>query len=626
MTTRITHRGPDADGTWFDEDAGSYLGHRRLSILDLSPAGAQPMHSKDGRYVIVFNGEIYNFAELRRELEQHGRQFVGHSDTEVLVEGVSEWGVRGTLERTNGMFALAVWDKSARELYLARDRMGEKPLYYGIYDNSLLFASELKSFQAWPGFKPDINRDALCLYLRCGYVPDPFCIFRGFRKLRAGHFVKISHANMGASIEEPYWSLADAVVRGKGDKKLQSSPAQAVEELDACLGEAVALRMVADVPLGAFLSGGIDSSAIVALMQAQSTQPVRTFSIGFDLPEFDESAYAAQVARHLGTAHTELIVTSAEAREVIPLLADIYDEPFADSSQIPTYLVSKLARSGVTVAMSGDAGDELFGGYSRYTQALDAWRRVDKIPAFAQRGIVAGIASLSSATWDRVLMPLRPLMPDQYRFKNPGEKLYKFSRIMQNRLPSTMYKQLVSLWTDPAEIVMGGAEPKTEWDFLDSSPPQQFAEKMMYTDSLHYLPGDILVKVDRASMAVSLESRVPFLDHKVVEFAWSLPYEYKIRDGTGKWILREVLAKYVPRRLFERPKMGFGVPIGEWLRGPLKDWAENLLGEQRLTGAGYFNPGPIRAAWQAHLGGAPGLHYALWNILIFEQWRERWGY
>lgn len=625
MGRALSHRGPDAGGDWNDQSAGFAISHRRLSIIDLSPTGAQPMHSHSGRYVIVFNGEIYNFKILRQALEQRGVVFNGHSDTEVLVEGFAAWGVRATLERANGMFALALWDRQERHLYLARDRLGEKPLYYGWYDGVLLFASELKALHAWPGFRPALNRDALALFMRSGYVPDPHCIFQGIRKLLPGHFIRLSADATQDTREEAYWSLEEAVVRGAKTPVTDSSAA-AVEHLDRQLREAVALRMVADVPLGAFLSGGIDSSTIVALMQAQSMQPIRTFSIGFDLPEFDESVHARAIAKHLGTAHTELVITSSEARAVIPLLADIYDEPFADSSQIPTYLVSKLARTGVTVAMSGDAGDELFGGYSRYAIAVDLWRKMQRMPNFARLGLGAGIQALSPRRWDQVMSILRPLLPNRYRFRSPGDKLHKFARMLSAQEPGAMYKQLVSLWSDPAELVIDGREPLTALDLMNQAPPRELVERMMYADTLHYLPGDILVKVDRASMAVSLESRVPFLDHAVVEYAWRLPLELKVRDGQGKWILRQVLGRYVPRALFDRPKMGFGVPIGDWLRGPLREWAEALLSPARLRDAGYFEVAPIRAAWTAHLAGEQNLQYLIWNVLMFEQWRERWGY
>lgn len=625
MRDRMEHRGPDASGTWVDTNSGIGLGHRRLSIIDLSPAGAQPMESKNGRYVIVFNGEIYNFQALRQELEGAGIIFKGHSDTEVLLEGCVVWGARKMLTRTNGMFALALWDKERRQLLLARDRMGEKPLYYGCFGGMFLFASELKALHGWPGFHPELDRDALALFMRTGYIPDPWCIYHGLRKLPPGHFVCIQDPNDQSVHEEAYWSFSQAIEFGVA-KPSRETPTEAIAQLDRRLRTAVALRMVADVPLGAFLSGGIDSSTIVALMQAQSTQAIRTFSIGFDIPEFDESNYARAVAAHLGTAHTQLMVSSAEAREVIPLIADIYDEPFADSSQIPTYLVSKLARTAVTVAMSGDAGDELFGGYSRYTQALALWQRTTRIPRIAQRLIAAGIRALPPAHWDRIMIGARPLVPARFRYRNPGEKLYKFARMLSHRTPGAMYKQLVSLWDDPGQLVLGSHEPPTALDRIEQVPVESFVERMMATDTQHYLPGDILVKVDRASMAVSLESRVPFLDHDIVEYAWQLPLAFKARAGQGKWILRRVLERYVPRALFERPKMGFGVPIGEWLRGPLREWAEDLLSASRLEQAGYLNPRVVRAIWDSHLTGEDNLQYQIWNVLMFEQWRTRWGY
>ena len=626
MTAALHHRGPDAGGTWLDHEAGIALGHRRLSILDLSPLGAQPMHSKCGRYVIVFNGEIYNFADLRRDLEARGAVFAGHSDTEVLLEGFAAWGLEPTLARTNGMFAIALWDRAARRLMLARDRLGEKPLYYGWHGGVFLFGSELKALHGWPGFRPEIDRDVLPLYLRHNYVPGPYCIYRGVKQLVPGTFVTLGAAEAGLlPAPRAYWSLAEIVRAGKA-APFEGDPAAAVAALDAALRRSVRLRRVADVPLGAFLSGGIDSSTIVALMQAESTRPVRTFTIGFDEPEYDEAPHAKAVAQHLGTDHTELYVTSQEARAVIPRLAEMYDEPFADSSQIPTHLVSALARRHVTVAMSGDAGDELFAGYTRYSVALDLWRRLARAPAPLRTLLARGLAAVPPRQWDRLFAILRPLIPARYRFRTPGDKLHKLAGLVAMRDPMAMYFRLISLWPDPGALVPGAREPATVL-----SPPEidaRFAdpvERMMYLDAVHYLPSDILVKVDRASMAVSLEARVPFLDPEVVALAWRLPHAYKVRDGQGKWVLRQMLARYVPPALFERPKMGFGIPIDHWLRGPLRDWAETLLAESRLRQGGYFDPAPVRAAWRTHLAGEGGFQYALWGVLMFEAWRERFG-
>ncbi len=627
MTAALHHRGPDAGDVWVDAETGIALGHRRLSILDLSPAGAQPMHSKCGRYVLVFNGEIYNFAALRADLESTGAHFVGHSDTEVILEGFVRWGVEATLQRCNGMFAIALWDRQTRELHLARDRMGEKPLYYGWHRGALLFASELKALHAWQDFRPEIDRDVLTLFLRHNYVPDPFCIYRGLRKLLPGTFVTL-RSEMQGKLPEPriFWSLLETVARGR-QSPLREPKEAGVQMLDAALRQSVRLRMVADVPLGAFLSGGIDSSTVVALMQAQSTRPVRTFSIGFTVPQYDEAPFARAVASHLGTDHTELYVSPEETQAVIPLLPAMYDEPFADSSQIPTYLVSALARQHVTVAMSGDAGDELFAGYSRYSLASDLWQRQQRLPLPIRKVLASSLTALSPGTWDRVFERCGPLLPSRLRQPMPGDKLHKLASLLAIDDPLAMYLQMISLWKNPAEVVRGAQEPASIMAYAQALPAGlEMVERMMVLDTLLYLPGDILTKVDRASMAVSLEARVPMLDSDVVELAWRMPHAWKVHAGTGKWVLREVLARYVPRKLFERPKMGFGIPIDAWLRGPLRAWAEELLAEARLREAGYFDPVAVRAVWQAHLAGGQNLQYLLWAILSFETWRERWGH
>lgn len=626
MSDALLHRGPDAGDIWVDAPAGIALGHRRLSILDLSPAGAQPMHSKCERYVTVFNGEIYNFAALRGELAQGGAQFVGYSDTEVLLEGFSAWGVEETLRRSNGMFAIALWDRRERVLHLARDRIGEKPLYYGWSGGTFLFTSELKALHAWPGFRPEIDRDVLSLYLRHNYIPEPHCVYRGFRKLVPGTFLTLKADGSQLAPPRAYWSMTDAVAHAKRDL-LSCSAEEGVELLEQALKKSVGLRMVADVPLGAFLSGGIDSSTIVALMQAQSSRPVRTFSIGFTVPDYDEAPYARAVAKHLGTDHTELYVSPEETQAVIPQLATMFDEPFADSSQIPTYLVCALARRHVTVAMSGDAGDELFAGYSRYSLATALWRHQQCLPQIVRQAGARAISAVSPLTWDRVFTKLQPVLPARLRQPTPGDKLHKLARLLAIDAPLTMYQSLISLWQSPDEIVLDAREPASIQALAATLPNGiDFVEKMMLLDSLHYLPGDILTKVDRASMAVSLEARVPFLDHEVVELAWRMPHAWKVRENKGKWVLREVLARHVPRAMFERPKIGFGIPIDSWLRGPLREWAEDLLAESRLSQAGYFNPGPIRSAWRAHLAGAQNLQYMLWGVLMFESWRERWGH
>ena len=626
MTAALRHRGPDAAAAWTDSSAGLALGHRRLAILDLSPAGAQPMVSRNGRFVLVFNGEIYNFSSLRAEIEALGVPFRGHADTEVLLEACALWGISATLERLNGMFAFALWDREARQLHLARDRIGEKPLYYGWSGSQLLFASELKALHASGEFKPTVNRNALTLYLRHGYVPEPHSIYQGIHKLPPGTSLTLTRPQRGVLPEPtPYWQLSSTIVDAQR-QGFESEPAAGIDALEAALRQSIALRMVADVPLGAFLSGGIDSSTVVALMQAQSPRPVKTFSIGFHAQDYDEAPYARAVARHLGTEHTELYVSAEDAQAVIPQLPTMYDEPFADCSQIPTFLVSALARQQVTVAMSGDGGDELFGGYSRYTLAAGLWRRHQGFPPALRRAMSAGLRAVSPARWDGLFSLLGPVLPASLRQPMAGDKLHKLARLLTVDDPLAMYLRLISLWQAPEEVVIGAHEPASIMALAAAAPAMgNDIERMMYLDTLHYLPGDILTKVDRASMAVSLEARVPFLDPDVVALAWRLPLAWKVRAGQGKWILREVLARHVPRALFERPKRGFAVPIDQWLRGPLRDWAEALLEPQRLAEGGYFHPAPIRAAWQAHLAGGQNLQYQLWHVLMFEAWREHWA-
>ena len=634
MADALRHRGPDDHGVWTDDQAGVALGHRRLSIIDLSAAGHQPMVSHDGRYVIAYNGEIYNFQDLRTTLEGLGHSFRGHSDTEALLAAIVEWGPAEALVRCNGMFALALWDRHRRTLILARDRLGEKPLYFGWAGGAFLFASELKALRAYPGFAPDIDRGALALLLRHNYVPAPYTIHRGVYKLPPAAMLRLTGdmwardpglADLEARFE-PYWSAREVAEAGTADP-FRGSDEEAIEALDACLREAVASRMVADVPLGAFLSGGFDSSTVVALMQAQSSRAVRTFSIGFREAGYDEAQHAKAVANHLGTDHTELYVTPDEARAVIPRLPALYDEPFADSSQIPTFLVSQLARRHVTVSLSGDGGDELFGGYNRYFWATDLWKGFGRIPAPARRGLAAGVSRLSPDTWQRIFDRLGPVLPAKLRQPRAGEKMHKLAGILGAHGREALYYGLLSHWTSPVRVVRDSAEPATIL-----TDPHRWAEvggftpRMMYLDMVTYLPDDILTKVDRASMAVSLEARVPLLDHRVVEFAWRLPLSLKVRDGQGKWALRRVLDRYVPRTLTERPKMGFGVPIDHWLRGPLRDWAEALLDENRLRREGFFEPEPIRELWSEHLSGQGNWQYHLWDVLVFQAWHEAQGH
>ena len=623
MSDTLRNRGPDDSGAWTDPAAGIALGHRRLSIIDLSPEGHQPMISPSGRYVIAFNGEIYNFQALRDELDAEGFRWRGHSDTEVMLAAFERWGLEGSLQRFNGMFAFALWDRSERELHLARDRLGEKPLYYGWSGQTLLFGSELKALRAHPAWSAGVSRDALAAYLRQNCVPTPYSIYEGISKLPAAHYVTASTAAVGVMQPKSYWSLREVAETGQRTLIADDEPA-AIEQLDALLRDAVSMRTVADVPVGVFLSGGIDSSVVVALMQAQSTRPVKSFSIGFEEEAYNEAQHAKLVAKHLGTDHTELYVTAAEAMSVIPTLPDIYDEPFADSSQIPTILVSRLARRDVTVTLSGDGGDELFCGYVRYFWGRKIWNKIGRVPP-RMRGLAArALTTLSPSAWDTMMAGVARLIPSNRWGELTGDRVHKLAEVLSVPSADVLYKGLVSHWPDPESIVLGSREPPTPL----TAPGQcaaldDFTLRMMYLDALMYLPDDILAKVDRASMSVSLEARVPLLDHRVVEYAWRVPMSMKIRNDQGKWLLRQVLYRYVPRELIERPKMGFGVPVDSWLRGPLRDWAEDLLDERRLREGGYFDPKPIRQKWSEHLSGARNWQYWLWDILMFQAWLER---
>lgn len=622
MADTLVHRGPDDSGVWVDGAAGVALGFRRLSIIDLSPTGHQPMCSADGRFVVIFNGEIYNFLELRKELEGLGDRFRGGSDTEVMLSGFVRWGVEETLRRMAGMFALALWDRRERTLVLARDRLGKKPLYYTHGEERFLFGSELKALHADRSFRPQLDRDALALYVRYGYVPSPHSIYRGVSKLPPGHFLTVRAGRPGGSAA--FWDVRAVVSEGVRHP-LDLSEEEALGTLESLLSDAVAKRMIADVPLGALLSGGIDSSLVVAMMQAKSSRPVRTFTIGFQIPEFNEADKARAVAEHLGTDHTELYVTAEQARAVIPKLPDLYDEPFADPSQIPTFLVCALARQSVTVSLSGDGGDELFGGYTRYLWAESIWRAMRSIPAPLRALASSLIRLVRPALWDDVYGRLEILVPRSRRQNQPGDKLHKLAALLSADDPDELYLRLVSLWKQPAKIVVGSREPPTVLrDPANRGLVPDFTHRMMYGDLLSYLPDDILTKVDRASMGVSLEARCPLLDHRLVEWAWRLPLSWKRRQGEGKWLLRQLLYRYVPRPLVERPKTGFGIPIGVWLRGPLRDWAEDLLDESRLRSEATFDPAPIRRAWAEHLSGRRDEQYRLWVILMFQAWRSRW--
>jgi len=615
----IAHRGPDDAGIWTDAGANVGLAHQRLSIVDLSVAGHQPMVSASRRYVIVFNGEIYNHLDLRELLGNAEWDWRGHSDTETLLAGFDVWGIAGTVERAIGMFAFAVWDNASRKLTLCRDRLGEKPLYYGWQGDTFLFGSELKALKAHPAFRAEIDRNALALLMRHSSIPSPYSIYQGIHKLLPGTLLTVSLQDRNAPPRR-YWDARQVVADGLAHP-FMGSPDEAVDALDILLRDAVAKQMIADVPLGAFLSGGVDSSTVVALMQAQSSRPVKTFTIGSHDQGFDEAVHARAVARHLGTDHTELYVTPQRALDLIPGLPTLYDEPFADPSQIPTFLVSQMTRQHVTVSLSGDGGDELFGGYNRYVLARQLWSKFSRLPRGGRVALGRMIVAISPQGWNRLLGPLQSLLPIGLAQANIGDKLHKGADVMAARTPADLYRMLVSHWLDPAALVLGATEPATVLTETDLQPQtDDFVHHMMALDLLTYLSDDILTKVDRAAMGVSLEARVPLLDHRVVEFAWSLPLDYKLRNGVGKWPLRQLLYRYVPKELIERPKMGFGVPIDSWLRGPLREWAEDLLDKSRLRQEGYFDPAPIRGKWDEHVSGKRNWQYHLWDVLMFQAW------
>lgn len=625
MAETIRHRGPDDAGSWVDEAAGIALGFRRLAIVGLGPEGHQPMVSASGRYVVVFNGEIYNHRALRRELETPSGTrppFRGTSDTEVLLAAIERWGVPEAIGRAVGMFAVVVWDRRDRRLHLVRDRLGEKPLYYGWAGDVFLFGSELKALAAHPGFSGAIDRDALALFLRYTDVPAPHSIYRGIAKLLPGTIATISPGDTGAMpAPVPYWTIGHAAEAGAADR-FRGTEREAVDCLDGLLREAVGQEMVADVPLGALLSGGVDSSTVVALMQAQSARPIKTFTIGFDEAGYNEAEHAKAVARHLGTDHAELYVTPADAMAVIPRLPSLYDEPFADTSQIPTFLVAQLARRSVTVGLSGDGGDELFGGYVRHFVGPRLWGRVRPVPRGVRRVAARGLLVVPARAWDRAA-GLAAVAPDWLGQRLAGDWVHKAAHLLSADGPEELYRLLVSAWDQTDGLVLGGAEPEpARADPLDRPRGLGPTERMMYLDTVSYLPDGVLVKVDRASMGVGLEVRAPLLDHRVVEFAWRVPPAMKVRDGQGKWLLRQVLYRYVPRDLVERPKMGFGAPVGAWLRGPLREWAEDQLDEDRLRREGMLDPDPIRRAWTEHLAGKRDRSAKLWSVLMFQAWLE----
>jgi asparagine synthase (glutamine-hydrolysing) len=627
MSQTLHHRGPDAGAIWVDESQGIGLGHRRLKVIDLSENGAQPMHSACNRYVLVFNGEIYNHQALRAELEECklAPTWRGHSDTEILLAGFVAWGVIATLQRAVGMFSLALWDKKSRRLTLGRDRFGEKPLYYGWLGKgncqTFVFGSELKALRAFPNFDNPISRDALALYFQFSTVPAPYSIFQDIFKLEPGHVLVLQDEGFShrAIKIEPYWQLTD--VANKGISNPIGDEIEAIELLESTLRESVEQQSIADVPLGAFLSGGVDSSLITALMQDQSSRPIQTFTVGFDEIEFDESPYALAVAQHIGTEHHELRVTSKDALNVIPDLPEFYDEPFADSSQIPTYFICQAARQKVTVALSGDAGDELFGGYNRYFWGKRIWSKVAWLPMVARQLLGRGISLFPVSTWDA----MNYILPSHYQTTNLGDKAHKMAyRLDRVKNLDDLYRSLLITWQEGNDLVKHSNKLPTILDdnnIVDNISESQ--QRMMFWDSLLYLPDDILTKVDRAAMSVSLETRAPFLDHRIAEVAWRLPLHMKIRDGQGKWALRQVLYKYVPRDLIERPKAGFGIPLGEWLRGPLRGWAEDLLNQDRLQSEGYLNPTLVRKTWQQHLSQRYDWPHHLWPVLMFQAWLDK---
>jgi len=596
MSRMLAHRGPDDSGYWLDVEHGVALGHRRLSIIDLSQHGHQPMLSASQRYVLAYNGEIYNHLQLREQLG--AVPWRGGSDTETLLAAIDRWGIEGAVQRSSGMFAFALWDRQARQLVLARDRLGEKPLYYGWFRGTFLFASELHALRAYPGFDAPVDPAALAGLLRQGVVPSPLSIHAGIRKLPPGTLLHLPHRAAPGTLPAPvpYWSLEQHAAAGLS-RPFQGSDDDAIEALEARLGAAVRAQMIADVPIGAFLSGGIDSSTVVALMQRAARQPVKTFTIGFDAPEYDESAHARAVALHLGTEHTELRLSDADVRDVLPAVVETFDEPFGDSSAIPTFLIARLARTRVTVSLSGDGGDELFCGYTRYAKAARHWRRLSAWPLPLRRAAAALLSAGSARARDAA-----PLLAA------PGADAF--------------YREMISQWRSPQRVVRGlGAELRTAP--LAETLRADMLNAAMCVDATAYLPDDILIKVDRSAMRSSLETRVPMLDHHLVQWVWTLPLTMKLRDGQSKWLLRRVLERHVPRALFERPKVGFAVPLDEWLRTGLRPWAEELLSEERLRREGHFDPAPIRRAWQAHVEGRAQLRDVLWPVLMFQAWQQR---
>ena len=614
MADSIIHRGPDTGGQWTDSKSGVALGFRRLAIIDLTQKGHQPMLSGNKRYAVVFNGEIYNFQELRTELIEQGVAFNGMSDTEVMLEGFVRWGVEPTVKRLIGMFAVALWDREERRLWLIRDRLGIKPLYFGLVGNRFLFGSELKALRATDGWEPEIDRDAIAAYMRFNYIPTPRSVYKDVYKLPPGSI--LSYEPGGEPDVWRYWKMADIAQQSR----INVPENKAVSAAETLMRDAIRRRMVADVPLGALLSGGVDSTTVAALMQEESERPIKTFTIGFEDAEYDEAEDARAVAAHIGSDHTELYLSPNRARDLIPELPEWYDEPFADSSALPTRLVSQLARNHVTVALSGDGGDEVFFGYNRYVAAEEAWRRMSNMNGWQRKLYASAAESLSIQNWDR----LGKLIPEKNRPRLLGDKMHKLAATFRQNDQDGIYRRLVSQWDDPGAFLIDGQETFGEaWRTAEQI--SDFTERMAFLDTVTYLPDDILTKVDRASMSTSLEIRVPLLDHRLIEFAWTLPKQMRVRGSTTKWLLREICYRHVPKEIVDRPKMGFAIPLDKWLRGPLYEWAESLLDKQKLEEGGLFEPGPVRAAWDQFLDGNGNVQNGIWGILQAQAWLERWA-